>query len=313
MVYQSFKKGAGDSDSFGKLDAIKLPNLKDKRFLDLGCNAGFFCKHAVEQGASKVVGVDRHQPTLDEAAKNVPQAQFINADWMEIDEQEFDVIICLSSFHYAKDPSRLLQKIHNMLAPGGVFVFEGGIVASNKALWMPVTRGKKHEMFPTRPLWETVLLKDFAFRRMGRSVDQKGDPLPRWVYHCRKKQPQWLILSGETMQGKSTFVRSFDPGTILSMDWVLGQFSKNDYYIGSPVIKKFKQDLKATPSIRKVINQLTSPDEVQEIAKHLFQFFPREMNLVIEGYAFSNALFRDAFITCAKRQGIRIWHGQREC
>ena len=48
--YQSFVGQPGASDSAGKLRAIQLPNLSGKSFLDLGCNAGFFCGHALEFG-----------------------------------------------------------------------------------------------------------------------------------------------------------------------------------------------------------------------------------------------------------------------
>lgn len=127
MPYQSFKQGEGSSDSAGKLQAIRLPKLQGKRFLDLGCNAGFFCKYALDQGASRVVGVDKTSHYIKTAQNQFPEASFICSDWSNLElEGEFDVIIILSALHYATDTSALLKKVHKLLSKDGVFVFEGG-------------------------------------------------------------------------------------------------------------------------------------------------------------------------------------------
>jgi hypothetical protein len=49
--YQSFPGVKGASESLAKLRALRLPSLQGKRFLDVGCNEGFFCGYARFDGA----------------------------------------------------------------------------------------------------------------------------------------------------------------------------------------------------------------------------------------------------------------------
>jgi len=42
-----------------KLQAVPLPELRGKRVLDVGCDAGAWCWLAAEQGAADVLGLDR--------------------------------------------------------------------------------------------------------------------------------------------------------------------------------------------------------------------------------------------------------------
>ena len=64
MSYQSFPWEQGDSVSPAKLIALDLPKLEGKSFLDVGCNAGFFCGFADWQGAKRVVGIDSSEGFL---------------------------------------------------------------------------------------------------------------------------------------------------------------------------------------------------------------------------------------------------------
>jgi cyclopropane fatty-acyl-phospholipid synthase-like methyltransferase len=44
-----------------------LPDLRDKRLLDLGCGFGWHCRYAQENGASRVIGVDLSEKMLERA------------------------------------------------------------------------------------------------------------------------------------------------------------------------------------------------------------------------------------------------------
>ena len=93
MSYQSFPWAQGDSVSPAKLIALDLPKLEGKSFLDVGCNAGFFCGFADWQGAARVVGVDSSAAFLETARELFPRCEFICQDWSNIGEEKFDVII----------------------------------------------------------------------------------------------------------------------------------------------------------------------------------------------------------------------------
>ena len=54
--YQTFPGKTGASRTAEKLKALLLPDLSGKRFLDVGCNEGFFCGFAKHCGAERSVG-----------------------------------------------------------------------------------------------------------------------------------------------------------------------------------------------------------------------------------------------------------------
>ena len=73
--YQTFDDAKGGSKSTEKLQALRLPLLRNRHsearplknlsVLDIGCNEGFFCGEALRQGARRVVGIDMSRGFLD--------------------------------------------------------------------------------------------------------------------------------------------------------------------------------------------------------------------------------------------------------
>lgn len=315
MTYQSFKPGEGSSDSAGKLQAIRLPKLQGKSFLDLGCNAGFFCQYALDQGASRVVGVDKSSHYTETARNQIPDAKFICSDWDDLEiDGEFDVIIILSALHYANNTNVLLKKVHKLLSKDGVFVFEGGIHPNELyPLWIPVTRGVGTAWYPTRALWEGTLLSDFSFRRVGKSVTQKGDALSRVVYHCRRKLPVWTLVSGEGNSGKSSYVRSLTHNKVVQLDWLLGSNFAKPMHKGDEVIQELSRRLREgrAQNIHEVVNWIDTPRKAHSVASHVIQHLPLETDLIIEGYLLSNKRFMRNFLRLASGLDVRIWHSQK--
>lgn len=59
-------EGAGEWHVFKSL----LPDLRNKRVLDLGCGFGWHCRYAREQQASSVIGVDISEKMLQKGSRN---------------------------------------------------------------------------------------------------------------------------------------------------------------------------------------------------------------------------------------------------
>ncbi len=89
MPYQNFWNRKGGSDSSGKLQALKLPNLEGKSLLDIGCNEGFFCMEAKKRGAARVVGIDRGAEFIEAAKKRAPEIDFRCQTWETLPEGPF--------------------------------------------------------------------------------------------------------------------------------------------------------------------------------------------------------------------------------
>ena len=104
-----------------------LPDLKNKRILDLGCGFGEHCKRFIECGAKRVVGIDISQKML-EVARNEnsdPNIIYINMPMEKIAElnERFDIVVSSLAFHYVEDFEGVVSDIYNMLDTEGIFIF----------------------------------------------------------------------------------------------------------------------------------------------------------------------------------------------
>ena len=116
-------EGAGEWPVFRSL----LPDLKDKRVLDLGCGFGWHCRYAREQNANSVVGVDISENMLQQAREQTDDSSITYMrkpiEEIQFDKEEFDVVISSLAFHYIEDFHQLCKKVYHYLQPGGSFVF----------------------------------------------------------------------------------------------------------------------------------------------------------------------------------------------
>ncbi|QJB25651.1 class I SAM-dependent methyltransferase [Limnospira fusiformis] len=190
--YQDAPALSGGCYSEKKLLKLGLPNLTGKNFLDLGCNMGFYCKYAQTQGASRVVGVDIDKQVINSARQSNDGIEFYDSGWDNFPSGEFDVIICLSAIHYAKDHIELIENIRNHLSPGGLFILEGGVVDIGKNLqsdllipsWRQVGDRCRHL---SEGFVKNHLLAGFNWRLNGESELRGGDNIPRYVIHAIPK------------------------------------------------------------------------------------------------------------------------------
>jgi SAM-dependent methyltransferase len=205
MSYQSFGSNKGASNSFEKLLALNLPDLKGKSFLDVGCNAGFFSGYAKFMGAARVLGIDSSQSFIDEAKKNYPECQFLCADWNAILEEKFDVILIASALHYSKDPLITLKMFMDKLEPNGVLVLEYGEIEEPGKQFIPVSRpaGDVVMHAQQQAVIDFAKVNEYFYQEIGPSVSQAGDNIKRKVVFLRKIERFGLIIHGNPTTGKS--------------------------------------------------------------------------------------------------------------
>lgn len=286
-----------------------MPKLKGKSFLDVGCNAGFFCGEALRQNAKRVVGIDQSSKFIDDAKKRYPQAEFLNQSWDYLPQEKFDVIIMLSALHYEKNPKELLNRIYNHLSDDGLFVLETGVSHEPIKRWIEVPRGVGSVLYPSYDLLINTLLGEFAARQIGKSVDQKGDPLSRYVFHCRKWNPVCVVLSGKSGVGKSNIERrlSNQGCTVISTDALLWRAKNFPIEVSSKVFAEYIKKIHPT-QIDKWVNRVKDKVLSDAIADYLLLSLPKEDGIVfVEGYVFENKLIRDSFLKKAKAKKWKIW------
>lgn len=205
--YQTFPGASGDSHSLDKLKALRLPSLYEKTFLDVGCNEGFFCGYAKFDGASRVIGLDQSAAFIARARQRFPACEFLQQGLDQLPAGPFDVILLASSLHNADDQPALITKLMDRLSTDGTLVLELGIVSTGGNKWVKVKRGIDERFFPTLSKLKDTLAS-YAWKHLGPSVSQQGDPARRLVVHVRRRRPVAYLLMQPSAYGKSSICRS---------------------------------------------------------------------------------------------------------
>lgn len=126
--YSAMQRSQAGLDGAGEWPALRamLPDLANRRVLDLGCGFGWHCRYAAEQHAEAVVGVDLSQNMLARARQltNDSRITYRRAAIEEVDfpEESFHVVLSSLVFHYVQNVEHVCQRIYRWLIPGGSFV-----------------------------------------------------------------------------------------------------------------------------------------------------------------------------------------------
>lgn len=257
--YQTFPGAAGASRTHEKLKALKLPAMAEKRFLDVGCNEGYFCGFAKFDGALRSIGVDQSKLFIDRARARFPDCEFLLQGWDRLPEGEFDVILLASALHYADDQPALIERLVGKLSDDGVLVVELGIVPSSDSEWREVERGIDRRSFPSMPKLREVL-SGYAWKWMGPSVAQQGDPVPRHVIHISRRRAMAYLLMQPPGYGKTSIASMlFDAAGVrtISGDNLISQIAAGN--------------VAASPSMRALLEHVYSPYRIDECIRSIFQ------------------------------------------
>jgi SAM-dependent methyltransferase len=101
------------------------------RVVDLGCGSGLWAAE-LERAGYDVVGIDSSRPMIELARKRAPRARFVHRSFHSARLPDCDAVTslgeCLSyQFDGETDEQavfRLFGRVHEALAPGGVFIFD---------------------------------------------------------------------------------------------------------------------------------------------------------------------------------------------
>ena len=104
-----------------------MPDIKDKRVLDIGCGMGQHAIQYANSGALSVLGIDISEKMLGYARKNnsAPNITYRQMAFEDLDKltERFDVITSSLAFDYVEDFSNLMKVIYGLLDENGVCVF----------------------------------------------------------------------------------------------------------------------------------------------------------------------------------------------
>jgi SAM-dependent methyltransferase len=262
-------------------------DLSGKSVLDLGCNEGFFSIEASKRGAARVVGIDQNPGFLAKARQRAPEITFLERSWRDLPDEKFDLILMLSALHYEGQPRDFLRRVSDRLKDDGLLILEVG-VANEPGMTRMWTQRINTVFHPTWDMLHARYLEPFAFRVIGRSVDQPGDPVPRWVVHCRRLKPTVVLVTGPGQVGKSSLARELSRGQVvtLEIDIILRRVSATMTKVDRPLFEVIDHYRDQVPkSYRKMVDGILAAGLAEEFAELIFSHIPLDEELVIvEGY-----------------------------
>jgi len=104
----------------------RVPLAKARKIADLGCGPGNSTELLLERFPdAEVTGIDSSPAMLVAARKRLPQCRFIEADigqWQP--EQGIDLLFANAVFHWVPDHAKVLARLAEALAPGGVLAVQ---------------------------------------------------------------------------------------------------------------------------------------------------------------------------------------------
>jgi SAM-dependent methyltransferase len=322
--YQSIGGGSSSSDSYEKLERLMLARLKRpgaKRplegfsVLDIGCNEGFFCNAARELGATRIVGIDRSKAYIELARQRFPDINFLQGSWWDVPEEKFDLVLFLSAIHYEPEQSRLLGFLATRLKPNGTLVLECG-VASDRMVepnegWRAVMRNDGLRRYPTPSYLQEFLLANYVTEKIGPSVAQRGDPIPRFVFHCTPRRPIALFISGAQNSGKTTLANILRSRSILtySIDSLFLRLVSVEAYFRSDLSKRLREQLGEKRSWRVAADVIVKDGREREFCEQVVTELPLENAVLfaIEGEALSRQTIRSTMEQTLQDRGIVVW------
>lgn len=324
-AYQDFD-GTGSSKSFEKLQRLRLDlinsgNLSGMSVLDIGCNEGFFCRAALQAGASRVVGIDSNKVRINSAKKRVPGVEFHNKRWSQLPDETFDIIFFLSAIHYERNQKELLRNILTRLKPGGTLILECGIAEVKEEKWFKsfgrhgwhtAMRHDGLKRYPTYDMLVRELLADYSVRTIGKSIDQAGDPIPRWVLHCTPKQTTAILIAADSRAGKTTLSLEFDKLGIpaFRLDPLLSDLLRDERYAWTEIARKIGKSIDKNKhlNLREVVDAIIKEGLEEELTNLIWNEIPREVSaFVVEGEALTRPTIYKMLATQLRNGGIRPW------
>ncbi len=108
-----------------------IGDVRDKHVLDVGCGSGDYAEYLLDNGASRVVGVDCSPKMLEIARSRLGGRVTLYQSDVEkgvylTEESLFDVVICPLIFHYIQDWSTALTSLCALMKPTAPLIMSVG-------------------------------------------------------------------------------------------------------------------------------------------------------------------------------------------
>ena len=177
--YSQMARSIGGLEAAGEWPAFRalLPDLRDKRVLDLGCDTGSLSVEFANRGAASVVAVDISADAIEEARRRHADSNVTFAvselAALPIPDASVDLILSYDVFEHVSNPFALLRECRRVLATGG------DMLIGTWGWGHPFA----HHFFAEMPVpWAHLFVSDATLQRACRRV-------------CRWRTSQWIRRS----------------------------------------------------------------------------------------------------------------------
>lgn len=119
--------------------------VRVNRMLEIGCGKGDTAAWIrSSRGASQVLGIEIDSAAAEGAAGKIDEVICGNFETMDLPEhyREFDLILCLDVLEHLVDPWHAMQRISQMLLPGGILIISIPNVRYFRVVWSLLARGR---------------------------------------------------------------------------------------------------------------------------------------------------------------------------
>ena len=105
--------------------AKKLENHNYENLLDVGCGTGFLIELLKKQKDAQYHGLDLSPEMIKVSKSKFDESVNLvvgTADALPYDDNSFDVVCCVQSFHHYPYPEKAMEEAYRVLKPGGLYI-----------------------------------------------------------------------------------------------------------------------------------------------------------------------------------------------
>ena len=162
-----------------KIEKIKSYLAPEDAVLDIGCGTGTQCGDLAGD-VKQVTGIDISSKLLAIAEQRMAERQLTNIEFIKtslfderLKSRGFDVVTAFFVLHFFEDMDAVFQRIHDLLAPGGLFIAETACIGEKSKITGKVLRFMGHlGLLPKINLLTTRKLEQALEKSGFRLVDK---------------------------------------------------------------------------------------------------------------------------------------------
>ena len=136
---------------------------------------------------------------------------------------------------------------------------------------------EKHRLSPHLGHARLSLSRALCLPGARESIDQVGDPVPRWVVHCQRLKPTVLLITGKGQVGKSSLARGLGRGQVVTVeiDLVLRRLVASMERADRPILQLLETiGDRPSKSYRKIVLDIEAAGLSAEFADLIFSHIP---------------------------------------